>query len=199
MADPLTPQYTPQYLDPSSIQRYGQARSSARERFGRAAARSTYNIGNLDLQKDRSVRDIQRAYKQSVQGSYEPAGQRGLLRSGIYNRALQQMAEGRDLGLGNLYFQHSSAVGQERLNMSDQEAQLAAALGQINADEWAADVAAGSQLQNQPGLGAGNQALPEDDPYRTGSYLDAFGGNWLAWLASQPSDVQAYFRRLAGN
>lgn len=216
MADPLAdPNWAP--TAPGAAVARNRNRTQATERYGRAIARSDYNLGQYDIQRDRAIRDIQRAYGRNEydwglqnaevargdQRRWQPMAARGMLRSGAFDlqgqevarqqaalsEALRRMQEDRDVGLGNVQYQHGLQVGQEGLTRDDYSLQYNQALEQADMDAYAAELAYQANLQNQPGY-QDPSLHPEvintwDDNYLNSWLGQASGGRFdLSWFQS---------------
>ena len=87
------------FADP---QGYGLGEAAERRRREQAYLRSQLQRAGLGAETQRSTRDVTRAYRQGAEPQITGYAQRGLGRSGIFNRAMQDYIGQYQRGVGDI-------------------------------------------------------------------------------------------------
>jgi len=87
------------FADPSS---FGLGEAAERRRREQAQLRAQLQRAGLGAETQRSTRDLTRAYQQGAEPQITGYAQRGLGRSGLFNRAMQDYIGQYQRGIGDI-------------------------------------------------------------------------------------------------
>jgi hypothetical protein len=97
--------------------------SAARRARRNAFAQAGLERANLQQQTQRQLRDTSRAYRQAASPQITSFTGRGLGRSGLFNKAMQDFVSQRQQQLGDI--QASAAAGEASIQLKEQQASQA--------------------------------------------------------------------------
>jgi len=103
------------FADPSS---FGLGEAAERRRREQAQLRAQLQRAGLGAETQRSTRDLTRAYQQGAEPQITGYAQRGLGRSGLFNRAMQDYIGQYQRGIGDIA--QRQQLGEAGIQLGDQ-------------------------------------------------------------------------------
>lgn len=97
-------------LDPDDYNRFQRQRIQADQQYDIGKAQNQYKRENADRRYARGKSDLRRQYSRARRGFGSDFIQRGLLNSGLYNRAYADLQVDRDQAAGSLLDQYSETT-----------------------------------------------------------------------------------------
>jgi hypothetical protein len=119
-------------LSPFEILQFSQQEDQLRETLGAQLARIAFERGNAGINYQRSLDALGEQYQKAFQGYAPSYARRGMLRSGLYQRALKDWGNARIKDFGDLELSNSQRMGNFDLARQQYEGALASGLGRIN-------------------------------------------------------------------